>query len=71
MINSTRTMVIAETDANSQICGLWISRCRDRVRVATEADWMTLSLNDAEVHGASTEDIERWIKTRLDAQTCV
>ncbi len=62
---SKKTIIIAETDAHNQLCGLWISRHKDRVRFMTTEDMLSLSLKDMVVSGAPIDDIETWIKSRI------
>lgn len=65
MPHSKKTVIIAETDEYNQLCGLWISRHKDRARCITTEDMLSLSLKDVAVSGAPKEDIENWIKARI------
>lgn len=65
MPDSIKTVIIAETDAHNQLCGLWVARHKDRVRFMTTEDMISLSLKDVVVSGAPRADIENWIKARI------
>ena len=68
MPNSKKTVIIAETDAHNQICGLWVSRYKDRVRFMTTEDLLSLSLKDVVVSGAPRDDVGNWIKARIKTE---
>ena len=66
MKNSSKALIIAETDSNNQVCGLWLSDFNGRVRATTAADLLKFSLDDAEFSGAPKGRIKRYIKSSIN-----